>query len=131
MHALGRQRFRFCLYVHPAKNFTRRASDIGRTANPKAVAAADDVYAEPAFQLFQVLIERTADICQPFVVSGFQPYVVYGGEILLGLNAQLEYGNSSDGDWMRRNIHELPTKTVGQGFSDPHVRELTNEIMIR
>jgi hypothetical protein len=37
---------------------------------------------------------------------------------------------SNDGEWARHDIHELPAKTVGQGFGNTHVRELADEIQI-
>ena len=89
MHALGGQGFRFRLVVHPAKNLTGRARHLGSTADLEAVTPADDVYAQSALELLQMLVERTANICQPFVISGFQPYVVKGARVLLGLDAQL------------------------------------------
>jgi hypothetical protein len=89
MHALGRQGFRFRLDVKPAKNLTGRARHLGRAADLEAVTAADDIYAQSALELLQMLVEGTANICQPFIIGGFQPYVVNGERVLLGLDAQL------------------------------------------
>jgi hypothetical protein len=89
MHALGRQGFYFGLDVHAAKNLAGRARYVGSTTDLERVTPADDIDAQSALELPQVLIERAAHICQSLIVGGLEPYVVNGGEILLGLNAQL------------------------------------------
>jgi len=130
VHALGGQRFRLRLYIHSTKNFPGRARRVGSTTDLETISPTDDIDAESALQLFQVLIEWTANVCQSFIVRRLQPYIVDGGEIWLGLSAQLKQENSSDGDWRWGKINKLAAKAVRQRLGDAYMRKLADEIMI-
>lgn len=81
MHARRRERLAQSRVIELPDYLAGGFDRLGIAQHAEFVTAAVYGDAEPPLQLPQVLIERSAEICQPLIVSGLQRNIAGVGEI--------------------------------------------------